>query len=94
MRASVPASGLCARIKRAGTEACTLRFTLLLVPALNLLLQFPRLLIDIAEDRGFDDYLALIEELESLLARRVDVVIDRSLSPHFRPYIEAEAQPL
>ncbi len=52
------------------------------------------LLIDIAEDRGFDDYLALIEELESLLARRVDVVIDRSLSPHFRPYIEAEAQPL
>jgi len=47
-----------------------------------------------AEDRGFADYLALIEELEGTLARRVDVVIGRSLSLHFRPYIEAEAQPL
>jgi predicted nucleotidyltransferase len=52
------------------------------------------LLIDMAEGRGFDDYLALVEELESVLSRRVDVVIERSLSPHFRPYIEAEAQPL
>jgi predicted nucleotidyltransferase len=52
------------------------------------------LLVDMAEDRGFSDYLALVEELEGELARRVDIVIDRSLSPHFRPYIEAEAQPL
>jgi uncharacterized protein len=52
------------------------------------------LLVDMAEDRGFGDYLALVEELEGVLARRVDIVIDRSLSPHFRPYIEAEAQPL
>jgi predicted nucleotidyltransferase len=52
------------------------------------------LLIDMAEDRGFRDYLALVEELEGVLSRRVDVVIERSLSPHFRPYIEAEAQPL
>jgi predicted nucleotidyltransferase len=52
------------------------------------------LLIDMEEDRGFDDYLALVEELESVLSRRVDVVMERSLSPHFRPYIEAEAQPL
>jgi predicted nucleotidyltransferase len=52
------------------------------------------LLIDMAEGRGFDDYLALVEELESALSRRVDIVIERSLSPHFRPYIEAEAQPL
>ena len=52
------------------------------------------LLIDMAEDRGFGDYLALVEELEGLLARRVDVVIGRSLSPHFQPYIEAEARPL
>jgi len=52
------------------------------------------LLVDLAEDRGFGDYLALVEELESVLARRVDIVIERSLSPHFRPYIEAEAQPL
>ena len=52
------------------------------------------LLIDMAEDRGFRDCLALVEELEGVLSRRVDVVIERSLSPHFRPYIEAEAQPL
>lgn len=52
------------------------------------------LLVDIADDRGFDDYLALVEELEALLSRRVDVVTERGLSPHFRPYIEAEAQPL
>ena len=52
------------------------------------------LLVDLADDRGFDDYLALIEELERLFTRRVGVVIERSLSPHFRPYIEAEAQPL
>lgn len=52
------------------------------------------LLVDMAEDCGFGDYLALVEELEGLLSRRVDIVIDRSLSPHFRPYIEAEAQPL
>jgi predicted nucleotidyltransferase len=52
------------------------------------------LLVDLADDRGFDDYLALIDELESLFARRVEVVIERSLSRHFRPYVEAEAQPL
>jgi predicted nucleotidyltransferase len=52
------------------------------------------LLVDMAEDRGFSDYLALVEELETVLARRVDLVTERSLSPHFRPFIEAEAQPL
>src|SRR5262245_7814153 len=50
--------------------------------------------IDMDEDRGFTDYLALVEELEGLFGRRVDLIIGRSLSPHFRPYIEAEAQPL
>jgi predicted nucleotidyltransferase len=52
------------------------------------------LLVDIAEDRGFGDYLELVEELERLLARRVDIVTRRSLSPHFRPFIETEAHPL
>lgn len=51
-------------------------------------------LVDIAEDRGFDDYLALAKEFESLLGRRVDLVTERSLSPFFRPYIEAEARAL
>jgi len=52
------------------------------------------LLVDMADDRGFTDYLALIEELEQVLSRRVDLITERSLSPHFRPFIEAEAHPL
>jgi predicted nucleotidyltransferase len=52
------------------------------------------LLIDLAEDRGFGDYLALAEELETLLHRKVDLVLARSLSPYFRPYVEADATPL
>jgi predicted nucleotidyltransferase len=52
------------------------------------------LLIDLADERGFGDYLALAEELEALLHRKVDLVLARSLSPHFRPYIEADATPL
>ncbi|MGO9684318.1 MAG: nucleotidyltransferase family protein, partial [Beijerinckiaceae bacterium] len=49
------------------------------------------ILIDIEEDRGFDSYLALAEELETLLGRRIDLITERSLSPFFRPFIEAEA---
>jgi uncharacterized protein len=52
------------------------------------------LLVDLEEGRGFRDYLAMVEELESVLGRRVDVITERGLSPHFRPYIEAEARPL
>lgn len=52
------------------------------------------LLVDMAETCCFSDYLALVEELEKLLGRRVDLLTGRSLSPHFRPYIEAEARRL
>jgi len=52
------------------------------------------LLIDLDAERGFGDYLGLAEELEALLHRRVDLLLARSLSPFFRPYIEAEARPL
>jgi predicted nucleotidyltransferase len=52
------------------------------------------LLVDMAPDRGWTDYLALAEELERAIGRKVDLVLERSLSPHFRPFIEAEAQPL
>jgi uncharacterized protein len=52
------------------------------------------LLIDLGQERGFGDYLGLAEELEALLHRRVDLVLSRSLSPHFRPFIEAEARPV
>jgi predicted nucleotidyltransferase len=50
------------------------------------------LLIDLAPERGFGDYLGLAEEFESLLHRRVDLLLSRSFSPHFRPFIEAEAR--
>ena len=52
------------------------------------------LLIDLDTERGFGDYLGLVEELEALLHRRVDLLLARSLSPFFRPYIEADAGPL
>jgi uncharacterized protein len=52
------------------------------------------LLIDLAEDRGFGDYLALAEELKALLHRKVDLVLELSLSPHFGPYIQAGPKPL
>ena len=51
-------------------------------------------LVALAEERGFSDYLAMAEELEGLLGRKVDLVTERGLSPHFRPFIEAEARPL
>ena len=52
------------------------------------------LLVDMADDRGFTDYLALVEELERLIERRVDLITERRLSPHFRPFIQVEARPL
>ena len=52
------------------------------------------LLIDLDDDRCFDDYLGFVEEVERLFGRRVEAVLNRSLSPHFRPFIEAEAQVL
>jgi uncharacterized protein len=52
------------------------------------------LLVDLADNAGFGDYLALVEELEALFGRRVDLVVGRSLSAHFRPFIAAEARPL
>ena len=51
-------------------------------------------LVDFADDRGFDDLLAMMEAFEAVLGRHVDIVFSRSISPHFRPYIEAEARPL
>ena len=45
-------------------------------------------------DRGFSDYLSLVEELEALLHRHLDLLLARSLSPHFRPFIETEARPV
>ena len=52
------------------------------------------MLIDLDDGRGLDDYLAFADELERLFHRPVDIIIERSLSRHFRPYVEAEALPL
>ena len=52
------------------------------------------LLIDLDDNRGFADYLGFAEEIEKLFGRRVEIVLNRSLNRHFRPYIEAEAQTL
>ena len=52
------------------------------------------LLIDLDDNRGFADYLGFAEEIEKLFGRWVEIVLNRSLSRHFRPYIEAEAQTL
>jgi uncharacterized protein len=48
-------------------------------------------LVDLAEDCGFDDYLALAEELEALIGRKVDLVTSRGVSPFLKPLIEREA---
>lgn len=49
------------------------------------------ILVDLAEDRGFDDFLALAEELEALTGRRVDLLTSRGVSPFLRPIIDQEA---
>lgn len=49
------------------------------------------ILVDLSDDRGFDDYRALAEELEVLTGRRVDLVTSRGLSPFIKPIIDREA---
>ncbi len=49
------------------------------------------ILVDLAEDRGFEDFLALAEELEALTGRRVDLLTSRGVSPFLRPIIDREA---
>ena len=48
------------------------------------------ILIDLARDRGFSDFLALAEELEELIGRKVDLVTSRGLSPYLKRLIEEE----
>jgi len=50
------------------------------------------ILVDLDPERGFGDYLALAEEIEALLGRRVDLVTERGLSPFLRPYVMADAR--
>lgn len=52
------------------------------------------ILID--SDSGFNllDLIGIEQELAELLGRKVDVVTRRSLSPHFKPFIESSLIPL
>lgn len=49
------------------------------------------LLISLEEGRSLLDLVALKHELEDVLGRPVDVVTDRSLSPHLRDQVLREA---
>ena len=52
------------------------------------------LLVDMEEGRTLLDRIALLQDLEDLLARRVDVVTPRALHRLIRDRILAEAVPL
>jgi predicted nucleotidyltransferase len=52
------------------------------------------LLVDLEAGRTLLDHVGLCQDLEELLGRRVDVVVDGGLSPHLEKRILAEATPL
>jgi predicted nucleotidyltransferase len=52
------------------------------------------LLVDVESGRSLLDLVALSQDLEDLLGRRVDVLTDRSISPYLRDRIHSEAKPL
>jgi len=49
------------------------------------------ILVEMERGRSLFDLIALAEELEQLLGRRVDVVTETSLSPYIRDRVLAEA---
>ncbi len=51
-------------------------------------------LVTLDEDATLLNHAALIEDLEALLGRRVDVASDRGLKPRVRDRVPAEAMPL
>lgn len=52
------------------------------------------LVVEMEAGRSQLDLVALWQDLEDLLARKVDLVTDGGLSPYLREQIEAEARPL
>jgi predicted nucleotidyltransferase len=52
------------------------------------------LLVDMESGRSLLDLVALGQDLEALLQRKVDVLTDRSVHPAVRPHILADVQPL
>ncbi len=52
------------------------------------------LLVEMESGRSLLDLVALGQELEDLLHRKVDVLTDSSVHPAIRPHILADARPL
>lgn len=52
------------------------------------------LLVEMESGRSFLDLVALGQDLEEFLHRRVDVLTDSSVHPAIRPHILADARPL
>jgi len=52
------------------------------------------LLVEMESGRSLLDLVALGQELEDLLQRKVDVLTDTSVHPAIRPHILADARPL
>ena len=52
------------------------------------------LLIDLEPGRSILDLVAIEQDLEDLLGKRVDVVTERSLSPHIRDAVLKDARTL
>ena len=52
------------------------------------------LLVDLEPGRSLLDHVGLWQDLEELLGRRVDVVVDGGVSPYLEERILAEARPL
>lgn len=52
------------------------------------------LLVDMEAGRSLLDLIALGQDLEDLLQRKVDVLTDQSVHPAIRPHILAGARPL
>ena len=52
------------------------------------------LLVQMDSGRSLLDLIALTQELESILQRKVDVLTDEGLSPYLKERIQAEAVPL
>jgi predicted nucleotidyltransferase len=52
------------------------------------------LLVDMESGRSLLDLVALGQDLEELLQRKVDVITDSSVHPAIRPHILADARPL
>jgi predicted nucleotidyltransferase len=52
------------------------------------------ILVDLEEGRSLLDQIGLQQELEELLGRRVDVVVEGGISPYLQKRILSEAVPL